>query len=90
MKASPSIDISSTLKSDIIDVTESTTFTLRFYPDMIRVKKLRNEEEIAREGVNWVTISAPGRYRFFGNSLEDVRCARLDKPDHKKLTFKDE
>jgi hypothetical protein len=68
-------DISSCLKSDIIEVTQPTTFTLRFYPDMIRVKELRDIQEVIAEGDNWVTL-APGRYRFFGTSLQDVRCAK--------------
>lgn len=72
----PKIDISTCLKSDVLTVTQPTTYTLRFYPDMIRVKKLRDVQEVIAEGDNWVTISEPGRYRFFGNSLEDVKLAK--------------
>lgn len=76
------------LTSDAFVVTEPVTYTLRFYPDWIRIKKLKTEEEIQREHPNWVTIHTPGVYSFFGSCLSDVRCVRLDGKQEKPITFK--
>lgn len=72
------------LKSEIVTIgQEPKSFSIIYYPDKIRLKPLKTPEEITAAGSNWVTLSKPGNFVFFGTALENTKCACLDEANRK-------
>lgn len=77
------------LKSQVFEVVETPTFyTVRFYPDKIVAKKLKDEDHIKAEGQHWVSFSRPGLYGFAGTSWDDLAVVDLSGDKSKPLEFK--
>lgn len=77
------------LKSQVFEVVETPVFyTVRFYPDKIVAKKLRDEDHVKSEGSHWVSFNKPGFYGFAGTSWEDLAVVDLTRDKTKPLEFK--